>query len=278
MKTSRKVRTGFTVMELMSVIAIIGVLAAILLPALARAREAARRTSCMSNLAQIGMAMQMYARENQGSLPWSGGGNNADFLYAFRVAYVGLDAVFVCPSDPKTEFRNGQEAFDNVELNLEGSYRVSYDFMGAYTLAPLQMPPPQYGIPPVPIAWDFYSGLTNERLEAERSRYVEAEKTAKGDAGGFGGLSSNPYVDYEAYSPNHVPGIGNVLWMDGHVSAMASPQWHNSNVPALPDRVELGEEILNPTLLNLLPSDERIKSILEDRVAVDPFPSSGRQF
>ncbi len=62
-------REGFTLIELLVVVAIIAILAAMLLPALSRAREQARRVTCMNNLRQIGLAIIMYANDNDDFLP-----------------------------------------------------------------------------------------------------------------------------------------------------------------------------------------------------------------
>jgi prepilin-type N-terminal cleavage/methylation domain-containing protein len=68
-RTVHRPDRGFTLIELLVVIAIIAILAAILFPVFARAREMARRSSCASNMKQIGLGLIQYAQDNDERMP-----------------------------------------------------------------------------------------------------------------------------------------------------------------------------------------------------------------
>ena len=108
MKNTR--RLGFTLIELLVVIAIIAILAAILFPVFARARENARRSSCQSNLKQIGLGILQYTQDYDEKYPMRQYGNvsgspsnvNDGKVMSWRRAiypYVKSSQLFTCPSN-----------------------------------------------------------------------------------------------------------------------------------------------------------------------------------
>ena len=143
---------GFTLVELMVVISIIAILAAILFPVFAQAREAARKTSCQSNLYQIGMALQMYARDHDGRLPRA-----HNDLKPLVLPYVNGLSIFRCPSDasiPAIETQNGPPAVANAPRHPgliqvpAGPLASSYQYRGGLTLE-------ERGDIPIAGDWEF---------------------------------------------------------------------------------------------------------------------------
>ncbi len=93
-------RRGFTLIEVLVVVAIIAILAAILFPVFAKARERARSAACLSNLRQLMMALSMYSSDNDCQLPyWQQTGPDGAIIWSQAVLpYVGTIDVYFCPS------------------------------------------------------------------------------------------------------------------------------------------------------------------------------------
>jgi prepilin-type N-terminal cleavage/methylation domain-containing protein/prepilin-type processing-associated H-X9-DG protein len=94
-------RRGFTLIELLVVIAIIAILAAILFPVFARAREKARQTSCLSNVKQLGLGVNMYAQDYDEILPCvqhRGPQGFWGYWYDVIQPYVNNEQIVRCPS------------------------------------------------------------------------------------------------------------------------------------------------------------------------------------
>ena len=121
---------AYTLVELLIVIAIIALLAAILFPAFARARENARRSSCQSNLKQISLAATQYIQDYDERFPLgitTDDGGSFSNSFDLLQPYLKSSQIGICPSDVEPP---------SVNLHLPGSKPVSYAANVKITTAP----------------------------------------------------------------------------------------------------------------------------------------------
>ena len=196
-RPSARIRSGFTLIELLVVIAIIAILAAILFPVFARARENARRSSCQSNLKQIGLGIIQYAQDYDEKYvkQSSATANNLGTLAAYDSWPVAIQPylksfqIFACPS--ATDSTSVAPTPNSVPFPSVNSYFYS-EVLNGRALAAVNNPA---GIIQV------HEFLTS------KVAYLRPR---------VGGTGYQEWMNGSTYDNNHFEGA-NFLFADGHV-------------------------------------------------------------
>jgi prepilin-type N-terminal cleavage/methylation domain-containing protein/prepilin-type processing-associated H-X9-DG protein len=228
---------GFTLIELLVVIAIIAILAAILFPVFAQAREAARKTACLSNLKQLGLGIMMYVQDYDEVFPsvtrgtgpnggygatdsWSG---SSIFVWGYGIApYVKSPALYFCPNF-KSRVPNVSDLATSQPSGYYGQWQ-SYGMNFAFG-----------STPDLGAAGDFT--VASAEVQTPADLYLLSEVWSYIDGWGYHGMClrpgwSNvlkafgwPGADYnvDAYSMHfrHKQGGDNFVFADGHAKWQA---------------------------------------------------------
>jgi prepilin-type N-terminal cleavage/methylation domain-containing protein len=204
MKTNLNIAQAFTLLELLVVVAVISILAALLLPAVGRVKAKAQQPVCMNNLRQIGMAIRMYTEDSNDAFPPATNRPPASFTaYTMLIKnYVGLTStkperakLFGCPAD--TFYWDYDNGWVSQGLNQQARYYyTSYAFNGGNF---------RTGLPPA-ARWP---GIAGSKL----SSIKDPVKTAL--ASEFAALL--PYSWHEPARSSHYNNARDVIdFVDGH--------------------------------------------------------------
>jgi len=248
----RRSAGGFTLVELLVVVAIIALLLAMLLPALGRAREVAEMTVCQTRLKQIGTAFHMYASEMKDHIPfkpgWRGaGGSGLDgpTLEWLLAPYVGAeqpgwnpntegnhwavdnvdDQVFWCPSSPITGKRGwGLYYNDGPEWGQQNGYTGSFyhAYLGSWPGDPSMQHDPNAG----PVVYAAAARLKVsyfDQANAVPYQYCD-DKKVPAEVGGPGGNDIfGQWNSWHMRSATDWPRP--TLFIDGHVTALTDQRY-----------------------------------------------------
>jgi prepilin-type N-terminal cleavage/methylation domain-containing protein len=223
---SRRSHFGFTLIELLVVIAIIAILAALLLPALAKAKERSRRIKCLSNQKQLGIALFVYAGDNKDFFPQ----NMMNGDWPHDIAKTNADLLVDCGAKPKVWYCGGllSSVNENEALGPRGPGLTSWwDFSTdrriiGYSLFIKRTATDNRGGP----NYGKFIGKLNETNNLAGTTVVADEVMSLTQLAPYDFVvpSGNVPPQYGgAYKPPHrdrdsSPAGGNNLYLDGHAA------------------------------------------------------------
>lgn len=221
---------GFTLIELLVVIAIISILAAILFPVFARARENARRVSCMSNLKQMGLATMMYVQDYDetypnGDLSNSGSVVNTNWMELLQ-PYTKSKQMYRCPSFVKARtdqlHRNGYGA-NALIFRIQSGLSTTWNhvempdgtfFQPAPKLAAINFPASTYMIMDSGSWTAIPYGGTRSALHGSGMDYIPGTGSIDTENTAISTGENGAYIE-DHQNGRHFLGI-NVTFADGH--------------------------------------------------------------